>query len=119
MHDNDEWAGTEEEYAQGSRLSVVSEDWGKSGWSLYAFASANARYQAYDLFLDEPGGEDGDVVRGGSAVTSKKSRTETSLGVVAANGPARLTFAWTEESRRYDQQPDKHKYGEVTLGRAF
>lgn len=90
-----------------------------SGWSLYAFASANARYQAYDLFLEEPGGEDGDPVRSGSAVTSKKSRTETSVGVVAANGPARLTLAWTEESRRYDQQPDNHKYGEVTLGWAF
>lgn len=90
-----------------------------SGWSLYAFASANARYQAYDLFLEEPGGRSGDLVRGGSGVTSKTSRTETSIGVVAANGPARLTLAWTEESKRYDQQPDRHKYGEVTLGWAF
>ena len=31
MHDNDEWADTEDEYAQGSRLSVVSEAWGQSG----------------------------------------------------------------------------------------
>ena len=89
------------------------------GWSLYAFASANARYQAYDLFLDEPEGEDGDAVRGGSAITRGKTRTETSLGVVAANGPARLTLAWTEESKRYDQQAGRHKYGEVTLGWAF
>ena len=89
------------------------------GWSLYAFASANARYQAYDLFLDELGGADGDPVRGGSAIARGKTRTETSLGVVAANGPVRLTFAWTEESRRYDQQAGRHKYGEVTLGWAF
>ncbi|RYZ13788.1 MAG: lipid A deacylase LpxR family protein [Alphaproteobacteria bacterium] len=89
------------------------------GWSLYAFASANARYQAYDLFLDEAGGEDGDAVRGGSAISLSKTRTEASLGVVAANGPARLTVAWTEESTRYDQQAGRHKYGEVTLGWVF
>ncbi len=90
-----------------------------SGWSLYAFASANARYQAYDLFLDEVGGDDGDAVRGGSAITRGKTRTETSLGVVAAGGPVRVTLAWTEESKRYDQQADRHKYGEVTFGWAF
>jgi len=89
------------------------------GWSLYAFAAANGRYQAYDLFLDEAGGEDGDAVRGGSAITRGKTRTETSLGLVAANGPARLTLAWTEESKRYDQQAGRHKYGEVTVGLAF
>jgi hypothetical protein len=30
MHDNDEWAHTEREYASGSRLSVASAQWGKS-----------------------------------------------------------------------------------------
>lgn len=28
MHDNDEWAHTEQEYASGSRLSIVSVEWG-------------------------------------------------------------------------------------------
>jgi hypothetical protein len=89
------------------------------GMSAYAFVSGNARYQAFDIFLDEPGGEDGDPVRGGSSITRGKDRTETSLGVVLANGGARLTFAWTEESKRYDQQLERQKYGEVTLGWNF
>ncbi|MFT3724177.1 MAG: lipid A deacylase LpxR family protein [Hyphomonadaceae bacterium] len=101
--------------ALGGSLSRAPRD----GWSVYAFASANARYQAYDIFLDEPGGEDGDPVRGGSAITRGKNRTETTLGVVLANGGARLTFAWTEESKRYDQQLERQKYGEVTLGWNF
>ena len=91
----------------------------REGWSAYAFASANARYQAYDIFLDEAGGEDSDPVRGGSAITRGKNRTETSLGVVIANGGARLSLAWTEESKRYDQQFERQKYGEVTLGWSF
>ncbi len=91
----------------------------RKGWSAYAFASANARYQAFDIFLDELGGEDRDPVRGGSAITRGKTRTETSLGVVLANGGTRLTFAWTEESKRYDQQFERQKYGEVTLGWSF
>jgi len=33
MHDNDEWEHTEREYASGSRLSVVSRDWGKADWA--------------------------------------------------------------------------------------
>jgi len=39
--------------------------------------------------------------------------------VVIANGGARLTLALTEESKRYDQQAGRQKYGEVTLGWAF
>ncbi len=30
MHDNDAWADTEQEYASGSRLSLVNADWGKA-----------------------------------------------------------------------------------------
>jgi lipid A 3-O-deacylase len=30
MHDNDEWANTEQEYASGSRLAVVNAEWGKT-----------------------------------------------------------------------------------------
>src|SRR5689334_12665081 len=30
MHDNDEWAHTEQEYASGSRLSVVNPEWSKA-----------------------------------------------------------------------------------------
>ena len=91
----------------------------QAGWSGYAFASANGRYQAYDIFLDEVGGEDGDPVRAGSAISRSKTRTESSFGVVIANGGARLTLALTEESKRYDQQAGRQKYGEVTLGWAF
>jgi len=101
--------------AAGGSLSRSS----RAGWSGYAFASVNGRYQAYDIFLDEVGGDDGDPVRGGSAISRGKTRTESSLGVVIANGGARLTLAWTEESKRYDQQADRQKYGEVTLGWAF
>lgn len=101
--------------ALGGSLSRTPRD----GWSAYAFASANARYQAHDIFVDEAGGEEGDPVRGGSAITRSKSRTETSVGVVLANGGTRLTFAWTEESKRYDQQAERQKYGEVTLGWSF
>src|SRR5215475_13210735 len=32
MHDNDEWAHTDREYTAGSRLAVVSRDWGKIDW---------------------------------------------------------------------------------------
>lgn len=91
----------------------------RSGWSAYAFASTAGRYQAYDIFLDEPGGDEGDPIRGGSAISRGKTRSETSLGVVVAHGGARLTMAWTEESKRYDQQAERQKYGEITLGLAF
>lgn len=91
----------------------------RESWSVYAFASANARYQAFDIFLDGLGGEDGDPVRGGSAITRGKTRTETGLGVALANGGTRLTFAWTEESKRYDQQFKRQKYGELTLAWSF
>jgi len=101
--------------APGGSLSRTPQ----AGWSGYAFASANGRYQAYDIFLDEVGGEDGDPVRAGSAISRSKTRTESSFGVVIANGGARLTLALTEESKRYDQQAGRQKYGEVTLGWAF
>lgn len=91
----------------------------RPGWSAYAFASAGGRYQACDIFLDELGGEGGDPSRGGSSISRGKIRTESSLGVVLANGGARLTLAWTDESRRYDQQAERQKYGEITLGLAF
>jgi lipid A 3-O-deacylase len=91
----------------------------RPGWSAYAFISANARYQAYDIFLDEPGGDDGDAVRAGSAITRDKTRAEASLGAVLAYGGARLTFAMTEESKRYDQQSERQRFGEVTLGWSF
>jgi len=91
----------------------------RPGWSAYAFISANARYQAYDIFLDEPGGDDGDPVRAGSAITRGKTRNEASLGAVIAYGSARLTFAMTEESKRYDQQSERQRFGEVTLGGSF
>ena len=91
----------------------------QNGWSAYAFASTTGRYQAYDIFLDEPSGDDGDPVRGGSAISRSKTRTENSLGLVIANGGGRLTLAWTEESKRYDQQAERQKYGEITLGLAF
>jgi hypothetical protein len=58
-------------------------------------------------------------VRGGSTTTRDKTQTETSLGLVLANGGTRLTFAWTEESKSYDQQLERQKYGEVTLGWSF
>ena len=64
-------------------------------------------------FLNEVGGEDGDPVRAGSAISRSKTRTESSIGVVIAIGGARLTLAWTEESKRYDQQAGRQKYGEV------
>jgi hypothetical protein len=91
----------------------------RPGWSAYAFISANARYQAYDIVLDEPGGEEGDPVRGGSAITRGKTRNEASLGAVLAYGGARITFAMTEESKRYDQQSERQRFGEVTLGWSF
>lgn len=101
--------------ALGGSLSRERRD----GWSAYVFASANARYQAYDLFLDELGGEAGDPVRAGSAITRDKLRGEASLGAVLAHGTTRMTFAFTEESKRYDQQSEPQRFGEVTLGWSF
>jgi hypothetical protein len=89
------------------------------GFSGYVFASVEGRWSGYDVFLDEAGGSEGDPVRGGSAVTREDWRTETSLGVVFAYGGARATFAWTEQSKLYEQQPGSHRFGEVTLGFAF
>lgn len=99
----------------GGSLSRRSGD----GWSGYLFASANARYQPYDVFLDEPGGEDSDPIRGGQAISRDDLRSELSLGAVLAYGSARLTFAMTEEAERYDQQSERQRYGEVTLGWSF
>jgi lipid A 3-O-deacylase len=89
------------------------------GWSAYLFASISGRYQPHDIFLDEEGGEDSDPIRGGEAISRDKLRGEASLGAVLAYGAARLTFAFTEESKRYDQQSEPQRYGEVTLGWSF
>jgi hypothetical protein len=74
------------------------------GFSGYLFASANARYQAYDLVLDEEGG---DPVCAGSAITRGKGRNEASVGFALACNSTRLTFAMTDESKRYDQQSER------------
>ncbi len=100
--------------APGGSLSRTPQ----AGWSGYAFASANGRYQAYDIFFDEVAGEDGDPDRAGSAISRSTTRTESSFGVVIASGGAR-TLDLTGESKRYDQQAGRQKYGEVTLGWAF
>lgn len=89
------------------------------GWSGYLFASANGRYQPYDVFLDEPGGSTSDPIRGGQAISRDDLRGEVSLGAVLAHGGARLTVAVTEETRRYDQQSERQRYGEITLGFSF
>jgi hypothetical protein len=52
MHDNDEWAHTEQEYASGSRLSVVSPEWARASLA-----------QAIVGWL--PGGEVGDTLSAG------------------------------------------------------
>jgi lipid A 3-O-deacylase len=91
----------------------------RQGWSGYLFASANARYAGYDLFLDELGGDDGDPVRAGEAISRDKLRSEISLGAVLAYGVARFTFAFTEETKRYDQQSEPQRFGEATLGWSF
>lgn len=92
---------------------------GSLGWSAYAFVSANAKYVAYDVFLDEPGGRSGDPVRAGSAITRDNLRTELSYGLVLAHGGTRLSFAMTEQPKLHDQQLDDHRWGEVTLGFSF
>lgn len=89
------------------------------GWSGYLFASATGRYQAYDLFLDEPGGDEGDPFRAGSAITRGKTRSEASLGAVLSYNSIRLAFAFTEESKRYDQQSERQRYGETSLSWSF
>ncbi|MDP3740604.1 MAG: lipid A deacylase LpxR family protein, partial [Hyphomonadaceae bacterium] len=99
----------------GGSLARTSGD----SWSGYLFASANGRYQPYDVFLDEPGGSDGDPIRGGQAISRDDLRGELSLGAVLAYGGARLTLAVTEETKRYDQQSEPQRYGEVTLGWSF
>jgi hypothetical protein len=92
---------------------------GGDGWSGYLFASASGTYAGYDVFLDEPGGHGGDPVQAGSAISRDPWRSEASIGVVIAHGGARATFAWTDQSKLYDQQLGRHQYGEVTLGLAF
>lgn len=52
MHDNDEWAHTEREYASGSRLSVVNAEWGQG-----ALVRGLARWL--------PGEEPGDILSAG------------------------------------------------------
>jgi hypothetical protein len=92
---------------------------GGDGWSGYLFASASGGYSGYDVFIDEPGGRAGDPVRAGSAIRREAWRSETSIGFVLAHGNARASFAWTDQSKLYDQQAGHHQYGEVTLGFAF
>jgi hypothetical protein len=92
---------------------------GLGTWYGYLFASANGKAVGYDVFLDEQGGRSGDPVRAGSAISRKDWRTETSYGFVLGMGPARLTFAMTDTPKLYDQQLDKERYGELTLGWSF
>lgn len=116
--------GLDQDYGPPRALSLGGSlgrrDRGVSG---YLFASASERYSGYDVFVDEPGGHDGDAVRGGSAITREPWRSETSFGVVLDLGTARATFAWTDQSKLYEQQPGPqpgpHQFGEVTLGWTF
>lgn len=96
--------------------SLARRDHGLSG---YLFVAASGRYSAYDLFVDEAGGRSGDAMRGGAAIDREPWRSEASLGVVLDLGPARATFAWTQQSKLYEQQPGPHQFGEVTLGWTF
>jgi lipid A 3-O-deacylase len=92
---------------------------GGDGLSGYLFASVGGRYVAYDVFLDELGGSDGDAFRAGALISRDKWRTEGSLGAVVGYGPARLSLAFTEQSKLYDQQRESQKFGELTLGASF
>ena len=89
------------------------------GWSGYLFASTRGTYAGYDVFLDELGGRWSDLVRAGSAISRDPWRSETSLGLALAYGAARASFAWTDQSKSYDQQLAHHRFGEVTLGVSF
>jgi len=93
--------------------SLSRRDHGLAG---YLFAAARERYSGYDLFVDAAGGRSSDPVRGGGAITREPWRSETSFGVVLDLQSARATFAWTQQSRSYAQQPGPHQFGEVTLG---
>jgi hypothetical protein len=55
MHDNDEWARTDEEYTSGARLVVMSNDWGRADWA-----------QAAARFL--PGIEPGETLSAGFGI---------------------------------------------------
>lgn len=90
-----------------------------SGVSAYVFASATGEASAYDVFVDEAGGRSGDALRGGSAIAREAWRRETSIGVVVNLGRARAQFAWTDQSKLYEQQGGPHQFGEVTLGWVF
>lgn len=111
--------GLDRDFGPARATSAGSPSSRGDGWSGYAFASATGRYAAYDVFVDEAGGSDGDAVRAGSAISREPWRGEASIGVVAAYGGARLTLAWTEQSKLYDQQRDTQRFGEVTLGVRF
>ena len=58
-------------------------------------------------------------MRAGSAVSRDPWRSKASLGLVLAYGAARAAFAWTDQSKSYDQQLANHRFGEVTLGVSF
>jgi lipid A 3-O-deacylase len=87
--------------------------------SIYAFASAIGSWVPYDVFLDEPGGRENDPVRAGEAITREDTRGQFSLGLVAAWGRARATFAMTEAGKTYDQQADTERFAEMNLSYRF
>ncbi len=92
---------------------------GGQGFSLYGFAAANASYVPWDVFLDEPGGRDSDLIRAGDQITRDKFRSQVTLGLVATWQRLRLTFAVTDASTTYDQQVDAERFSEMNLSFRF
>lgn len=87
--------------------------------SIYIFATANGAYVPYDVFLDEPGGRAGDLVRAGQGITRDFFRSQTSFGIVGAYGRIRATLAVTDASATYDQQLDAERFSELSLAFRF
>jgi lipid A 3-O-deacylase len=84
---------------------------GEFAW--YAFAGANVRAVARDIFLD------GNTFKPSHHVDSKPFVTELQAGLAAFYGPVRLTYSFVYRSREYSEQDGADRFGGLSATLRF
>ncbi len=78
-------------------------------WSLYAFAGAEGRYVAHNIFLD------GNTWRRSHSVDREPLVADLSFGLAFERGPFKIAYTGVLRSREFHGQPDNARFGSISL----
>jgi lipid A 3-O-deacylase len=80
---------------------------------VHLFIAADARLVARDIFLD------GNTFEDSHSISKKRMVGDISIGINFVSGRWKFSYAQVFRSKEFDQQPNSHEYGSMTISYVF